>query len=471
MSPTLNQAIVIGGSFSGLFAAVVLSRHFKNVCIIERDPLDDQGVPRRGVPQGRHAHLLLKSGAMLIEELLPGILDELVAQGGHKIDFSEHVAWHAYGSWKPRHSSGFHIHIQSRPLFESVVRARVREISNVNFQVGKTVTDILYDPKRKCVKGIEFASNRKDQHKVQLFADLVVDASGRASSIPSLMESWGFSRVKTTSIRADLQYATRAFKAPDPDTYPWKMMALNHSAPSQTRSGMLLPSEHGRCLVTLVGYLGDHPPKDLDGFLNFSKKLPTPDLYEVISALEPDGDGALHRFPYARRLRYDKLRDHPGRLIATGDAVCSFDPVFGQGITMAATAAHTLEQWLERGQVNAPGKFYKSLSRAHRVPWALAKIEDLRYPQIEGRRPFGLKGVQKYISCVMDAASKDTHVYQKAVGAFHLVDSPMALVSPRVVLQAMRLFFRKDRNTQALSPFKDNPAHSTIRQPSQTEGH
>ena len=372
----------------------------------------------------------------MLEEFMPGILEELSQKGGHKLDFTKQVAWFAHGSWKPRHDSGFYVHLQSRPLLEDVIRRRVQALPNVFFHTGKTVTEMTYDEEQNRVTGVTFASSRRSHDVETLTGRLVVDATGRASRVGADLKRWGFDEVETSVIKTDLHYVTRAFRAPDTQKHSWDMMVLYHKAPEQTRAGMVLPIEGGIWLVTMFGYMGDHPSKELGQFLEFSKTLSTPDLYEAIRDLEPLCDGATHRFPYAKRLRYEKLPHHPRGLVATADAVCSFDPVFGQGITMAAKAATLLEQWVDGGN-EEPRRFYKRLAKAHTVPWLFASIEDFRYPQVQGDRPPGLTMMQSYVSRIMNAAAKNEETYHSVIGAFHLAESPLSLVTPRMLGQAM----------------------------------
>ena len=439
MPSTLSQALVIGNSLSGLLAASVLSKHFGTIRIVEPKWPKGQGQP----PAPMHAHLLPPPAAQLLEDLLPGILDDLLAQGGHALDFKDHVAWHACGSWKPPHSGG-PLHVHPYALLESCVRARVQMIPNVHLHPGRTVTDLVYDRRRRYVRGLDLAPLTKDQHTVQMSAEMIVDASGLASTIPTHLQSWGYPEVEATHIHTNVQYATRLFRAPDPGTYPWQMMALTRCGPHQTRSGMLLPYGKDQCLITLAGWLGDHPPTDLDGFLEFAKTLPTPDLHQVIASLEPlEEEGTLHHVPYARRLRYDKLKRPPRGLVALGDAVCNFDPVFGPKTTMDAAAVLILRRWLDRGEWRPPRQFYKSLARTHHLPWTLAMADMRRYPQLKTPRSPGLGWIQKYTDFLMRAAPHNDHLYQTLFSTLHLSTSPLALASPKTLFQAVCLSSKK----------------------------
>jgi hypothetical protein len=267
-----------------------------------------------------------------------------------------------------------------------------------------------------------------------LAADLIVDAGGRGSRLADWLQHYGYPASREERIGVNLQYASRFYRAwPDPGRR-WKALLVYPVRPAGTRIGALFPGEHDLWMVTAGGYAGDHPPGDEAGFLDFLRSLPQRDVYEAVCDAEPLSDVHTFRFPHARWLRYDELSRLPAGLLPLGDSVCSFDPVFGQGMSVAAMGARVLAAHLETdpAAVN-PRRFLRALARVVAVPWLLTSSEDLRYPQVDGRRPFWLGGLQAYTRRVFQLCGHDAAVYDRLLRVLHLLDGPEQLFHPEVL--------------------------------------
>ncbi|MEZ4434540.1 MAG: FAD-binding protein [bacterium] len=431
--PPAHHAIVIGSGLAGLCAARVARDHFEQVTVIERDPPPDGDGPRRGAPQGAHAHALMKGGERLFERLFPGFVAEIEALGAHCFDFGQNVRWLHHGVWKARFDSAFPVHVQTRPLVEGVVRARLAADPKISFRYGAAVEGLCLSGDRVTGVALRGAQGAREA----LAAELVIDAAGRGSRLPAWLEALGRTAPAEDRLNVDLCYATRLYEPPPGFEAPWKALLIYPEPPHQTRAGFLFPVEGGRWLVTAVGYVGDHAPVDEVGFNRYIADLPSDELARALAEAKPLGPVARYKFPYARQRRYDRLRDMPAGVIALGDAMCSFDPVFGQGMTMAARNAELLDAQLRRGPI-APRRWFRALFRLNRVPWMLAAAEGMRYPAVEGCRPPGLGPVQKYCRHVFRLCASDPFVYRRFIRVLQMVSGPEVLAHPRVVWAVLR---------------------------------
>lgn len=429
-----GHAIVVGSGLAGLCAARVARDHFDRVTVLERDPPPvDDVTPRRGAPQGAHAHALMQGGEHVFEDLFPGFVAELEEHGALCFDFGESVRWYHHGRWKARFESDFAVHVQTRPLVEGRARARLEADARISFDYGATVEGLTARGGR--VSGVTL--RRPGGLRETIEADLVIDAGGRGSRLPAWLEAHGFAPPDEDRLGVDLCYATRLYAPPPEHEAEWKALLVYPEPPHETRAGFLFPVEGGRWLVTLVGYVGDHPPTDEEGFEQFMRGLPSPEFAEAVAAASPITPVSRYRFPYARRRRYDTLAALPEGVIALGDAVCSFDPVFGQGMTMAARNAELLDRHLAR-RTFSTRRWFRALARLNRTPWMFAATEGMRYPAVEGCRPPGIGLVQAYCRHVFRLCATNTFVYRRFIRVLQMVSGPAVLAHPRVVWAVLR---------------------------------
>lgn len=426
---TGKRAVVIGGSVAGMAAARVLVNHYNEVIVIERDKLPDGPEHRKGVPQARHIHALLLRGKHVLEGIFPGLFADLVENGAVAADTAADLLWHHCGVYKKRFQSGLETYFMSRPFLEWKVRQHLLKRSNVQIQDGTEVTRLTHDRINGRVLGVELESGQ------QLTADLVVDASGRGSRVPLWLQGLGYPTVQADEVKINIRYASRAYRMPErlPD---WKATILTSDSP-RPRSGLILPMEGNRWIVGLQGYFGDQPPTDEAGFLEFARSLPTPDLYEAIREAEPLSEAVPGGLPSHLWRRYEQMARFPEGLIALGDAVCSINPVFASGMSLAAVGAETLAGCLKQGGPDLSRRFQRALAKALDGAWQGATGDDLKFPETEGKRAPGLGFINWYARRIARASAHDQDTALRFIKLMHLLEGPGVLFAPRTVLKAL----------------------------------
>jgi 2-polyprenyl-6-methoxyphenol hydroxylase-like FAD-dependent oxidoreductase len=431
-----DHAVVLGASMAGLLAARVLADAYAQVTVIDRDQLPPTGTHRRGVPHGRHTHALLARGQQALEELFPGFAAELVAHGAAAGDVLGNGRWYLNGHRLRQTHTGLVALCASRPFLEGHVRARVRALPGLRLLDRCQVVGLATTPDGRRVTGVRVLRRAGGGEEV-LGADLVVDATGRGSRTPLWLEALGYPRPPTEQVRIGLGYATRTYRLP-PDALGGDLGMLHAPTPEHPRGGALLMLEGDRWMVTLVGILGDHPPTDPDGFLTFARSLRFPDIYQAIRDGEPLDDAVGFRFPASVRHRYERLRRFPDGLLVVGDAVCSFNPIYGQGMSVAAAEALALRRHLERGTRPQPRRLFGELARVVDVPWDIAVGGDLAFPGVQGRRTVKVRLVNAYIARLHVAAAHDAHLASAFMRVAGLVAPPESLLRPGVLLGVLR---------------------------------
>ncbi|WP_426756758.1 NAD(P)/FAD-dependent oxidoreductase [Myxococcus sp. Y35] len=435
------MAVVVGGSMAGLLSARVLADHFEKVLVLERDSLPEAPTARRCVPQGTHVHVMLDAGHRLLERFFPGLLQELQAQGAGLIDSSRDVAWHHFGVWKTRDTSGLPLLVCTRPFLEWSVLRRVRALPNVEVREGCSVEGLLTDASRSRVTGVRL---RTAGGEAPLEAALVVEATGRGSRAPQWLEAMGLERPEEEQVHVDLAYTTRLYEPPARFQGEWKVLMQYPCPPASWRSGFISSVEGGRWIVTLNGYFGDHPPTEDEGFLAFARSLRQPDLHAYLREARPLGPLTTHKVKDTRWRHYERLARFPEHWAIVGDAVCAFNPVFGQGMSVAARGAALLDDCLHEQARRAPGtlegvarRFRKRLPDIIRLPWFMGTSLDLQYPQALGRRWPGLGVVQWYIRRLMERTSRDAAVHHQFNRVLHLQTGLGAVLQPTVAVPVL----------------------------------
>lgn len=444
-----KHAIVIGGSMSGLLAGRVLSDYFDKVTILERDNVPEGAEPRKSVPQGRHVHTLYGAGADVIEQLLPGIWEDLVRGGATRCDFAQGLAWYHQGVWKLREEIGLRSYWMSRPFLESQIRERVRQVSNIQFIDRVNVTGLIASNDGSAIRGVRLArraegKSEETQSEEILEADLVVDAGGRGSQTPQWLESLSYSRPAESTVEVNLTYSSRIFERPAENGPDWTVLGLFGTAPDNKRTGYIFPIEGNRWIASCVGFHGEQAPDDDEGWLEYARSLERPDFYDAIRDAKPVTPISVFKFPANLRRHYERLSRFPDGLIVVGDAVCSFNPIYGQGMCGCAVQVGELQKTLETcaSSGNIPpgttNRFVKHIGKLVGNPWLLATSADFFYPQTKGRRPFGTRFLAWYLVQVLELSSCDKHVLKTFHEVLHYFKSPAALFRPYVAYQVIK---------------------------------
>ncbi|GAA2385794.1 FAD-binding monooxygenase [Streptomyces glaucosporus] len=436
-----THAVVIGAGVAGLAVARVLTDACERVTVIDRDTLPTAPAPRRGVPQGRQLHTLLARGALALDELFPGFTDELVAAGASRADTQGDAHWYLDGHRAYRAPSGLISYGASRPLVEQLLRARVAALAGVGIRDSTEVLGLAAAPDRTRITGVRVRPRSGgasgDAGEETLGADLVVDASGRGSRALTWLEELGHPLPARTRVRADVVYVTRRFRR-EPHHLGGLMGVAVVGFPGMPRGGALLAEEDGRFAVVLVGQFGEEPPTDDEGMLAYAESLPGPDIAELLRTAEPLDRPVKMRYPASVRHHYEKLGRHLGGFLVAGDALCSFNPAYGQGMTAAAQQAILLRKLLAEGTDDLPRRFFRAAARAVDTPWLLAAGGDLRFPEVEGRRGPADGLLDRYLTRYRAAASADPVLARTFLAVAHMMEPPARLMSPGHVLRVLR---------------------------------
>jgi 2-polyprenyl-6-methoxyphenol hydroxylase-like FAD-dependent oxidoreductase len=421
---------------AGLGAARALANHFDRVTLVERDELTTGSTTRKGVPQAQHAHGLLPSGYRILSDYFPQMMDELVEDGAIRGDVTGDFLWYQYGGWKLRADSGLEAIVVSRPLLERKVRERVLALPKVTLLQGHDAENPIFDPRTRRVTGLSVRKLSTDA-TAALDGDLVVDALGRGSPSQKWLASFGYGQVRETNVPIAVGYATGVFERRPGDLYGSVGAVIAGTAPQSTRFAAILGAEGDRWIITLAGCLRDYPPTDFNGWKEFARSLPTPDAFDLVKDRAPIGPIVSYRFPANRRCHYEELAGFPDGYLVTGDAVCSFNPLYGQGMSVALAEAQALDRCLASGDAGLAKRFFRDVARIVESPWAVATGEDYRYPQVEGRRPPGFAIVSRYMARAHRIATKDPVVLRRFFEVASLLAPPPAMLAPAIAWRVL----------------------------------
>ncbi|HEX6257835.1 MAG TPA: hypothetical protein VFZ70_18650 [Euzebyales bacterium] len=430
-----DHALVLGGGIAGLLAARVLADVFADVTVVDRDAPPDAPANRRGIGQGRHAHALLARGQQALEELFPGITAQLAAAGAPTGDVLGDTRMHLNGHRLRRTTSGLLAVSASRALLEHHVRHRVAVLDRLTFAPPADVTGLVAEGQR--VTGARLLRRADHSAEEIVLADLVVDATGRGSRAPKWLAALGCPTPDEERIRMDLGYATRRYRA-RPNDLGGDLASIHGPTPTHPRGGVLARIEHDQWLLTLAGMIGDHPPTDPEGYLAFARSLPFDDIARTIADAEPLDDPVPYRFTASVRHHYERLDPAPIGFVPLGDSVASFNPIYGQGMTVAALQALALRDHLARPSRRQERSLPTAIVRATGIPWDMAAGADLAFPQVDGQRHIKHRVAEGYIRRLHAAAAHDADLARAFVRVSGLVESPTALFHPRIVAHVLR---------------------------------
>ena len=447
-----GHAVVIGASMAGLLAARALSDLYTTVTVLERDAFPATDMPRKGVPQGRHTHGLLARGSAILEELFPGYNSEVIAQSGGLLgDIVNDVIWIGRNVALANGKSDLIGLLASRPVLEGHVRRRLLALPNVRAIEHCVVRGLVSDPARRSVTGVR--TRVETGPEATLSADLVVDATGRGSSSAAWLEALGYAPPAIEEVEIGISYMTRTYRRRPTDLDGKLAIVVAGSAPNW-RSGAMLAQEGDSWIVSAGGFLGDDAPGDDQGFLAYLATLPTMAIHDVIASAEPLSEYRRYRYVSNQRRRYEILTRFPENYLVFGDAICSFNPIYGQGMAVAAQEALTLQQCLRTGSRDLARRFFKAVAKIVDIPWDIAVGNDLRHPQVKGMRPPTLRFINWYIGKLHLAATRDSVLATAFLKVVNLMVPPPSLLSPVIAWRVSRGNLRPALSDLSLPLFK-----------------
>jgi 2-polyprenyl-6-methoxyphenol hydroxylase-like FAD-dependent oxidoreductase len=448
MARIADHAVVLGASMAGLVAARVLADFYSTVTVIERDALADIATNRRGVPQGRHLHGLLMRGAQALEELFPGLLDELVVDGAPMFDGTDlsklYFCMGGHLAVRAGAATELSCYSVSRPFLEFHVRRRLRDIPNITFLDHHDVVDVCSAATGR-ITGVQVVS-RTSHTESNMAADLVVDATGRGARTPALLQRLGYDAPAEDEVVVHLMYASQLMRLPSDALHEIGLIVA--PVPGRPTGMALAKCEHDTAILTVFGMAGNDPPVELSGMCAFVEEFTPAHALAAVRAAEPIGEATQHRFPSSRWRRYDKARRWPDGLLVVGDAVCSFNPIYAQGMTVAALEALVLRDCMSRGAEDLPRRFFRAAEKPIRQAWQLAAGGDLSLPEIKGTPPLATRLLNGYVERLLTAAEYDSAAFEQFVKVAWLVDAPTRLLRPSMIVRAATAEHGKRRSSQ-----------------------
>ncbi|CUU55447.1 Dehydrogenase (flavoprotein) [Parafrankia irregularis] len=464
-----GRAVVLGASIAGILAARVLADSYEQVVVLDRDDLTGV-LQRRGTAQGRHLHGLMERGRRIIEDLYPGVTAELVGLGAPTTEVLTRSRWYLSGLRVHPTSTGLTTVLASRPLLESTLRARTAAMPGVEIHAGVSASGLVAAPAAPDgalrvvgvrVTATDAATAAAIDHLSQdaprldgdaggngqvaaqgarggavIAADLVVDATGRASRAPDWLAEIGCDRPVEERIDIDLGYASRTYER-RPEHLDGDLGVVVSTMPGW-RGGGAIVLEGNRWHVTLGGMLGDHPPLDEAGFQAFASTMPVPDVHQIVSTARPLEDPVPHRFRGSVRRYFERLAAPPEGFLVIGDAACSLNPIYAQGMTVAAQQAEALAGCLRAGRADLPRRFYQEAVTRIEFAWQMSTNADLNYPGVVGNRTPRVRIMNAYIRRAHIAAHLDPTVARTFMRLANLVEPPSSLLRPSMIARILR---------------------------------
>ena len=447
--PENRHAVVLGGSLAGLLAARVLSDHFEHVTLIERDLYTETTDARRGIPQANHVHGLLLRGRQVLEEFFPGLQDEMIAAGAPLLDMANDISWYTRAGFGVRFPSKLKILAFTRPMLDLHVRRHLSKNPRVEIIDNTEVLRLIPDATADGVAGVLACPRTAEADRrvaTEIRADLFVDTTGRASRAPRWLAQLGYELPEEIVVDAHLGYASRLYRIPENFHDQWTCAFIQAAPPERKRGAILFRVEGNRWLVTLVGGGRDYPPHDDAGFLEFARSMPVPTIYDAIRSAEPLTPIKTHRATENRLRRFERAKQLPQNFVLLGDAVCAFNPVYGQGMTTASLGAVALQECLQEQQRLHPDgslhglsrRFQKRLAKVIEAPWLMATGEDYRYHETDGAAPGRMtRFMHWYMDQVLELATRIASVRSVLLDAFSMLIPPTALFHPRVLFRVL----------------------------------
>ncbi|WP_333776350.1 NAD(P)/FAD-dependent oxidoreductase [Streptomyces sp. IBSBF 3136] len=433
----MTRALVLGGGLAGMLAAAALADTVDQVVVLERDTFPDAPEPRRGLPQGHHSHILMRGGVEAVDELLPGTVDLLYAAGAKKRGLPHGALARGPEGWMERIDTDAYLLLCSRDLLDHVVRRQVLRDGRVTVREATKVLGLIGGASR--VTGVHVETGDGQE---RLYADLVVDATGRGSSAPAWLTALGLPQVREDVVDAGITYVSRWFEAPPgaKDDFPGVMIQMTPGTGEPGRGAGLLPMEEGRWILSLFGSRGGEPPNDEAGFARFARERHHPIIADLIAQATPAGPIRTYRNIPDRRRRYEKLA-LPEGFVVIGDAASALNPVHGTGMSVAAQCARLLRDELTDGGLRPrlSRRVQAGIARINGGAWRLATNTDQGLPDVRANvRLQGGALADRMAARVARTGCRDRDVINAVFGVASLVKPMTAMMSPAFLLAVLR---------------------------------
>lgn len=446
-----THAVVLGGSIAGVLAARVLAESYDDVLVIDRDKVLDVRTPRRGAPHARHAHSLHGHGPLIFEELFPNLLDELRADGIPVGDLGE-MRWYFNARRLRPTKTGVTSVTAPRPVLEFHIRSRVAALPNVRFLEGFDIVGLTATADRSRVTGVRVQRHGSEGSAEEVIeADLIVDTTGRGSRTSTWLGELGYQRPTEDRVKINLGYTSRLYRLRADEVEG--LQSINPVAsPAHPRGAFFGQIGPETRILSLTGILGDYPPTEPGQFLEFARSLPIPDIYHVVRDAEPTTTPVSFRFAASVRRRYERLTAFPDGLLVMGDAVSSFNPVYGQGMIVSALESMVLRSLLRQGKEPEPRRFLSKIGSIIDNPWDISAGGDLDFPDVPGRRDAKVRIGNGYVARVAYAATRDPQVTTAYMRVAGLLASPQSLMRPDLAVRVLRHGLRRPEPAPAVLP-------------------
>lgn len=454
-----RQALVIGASITGILVARVLCDHFDRVTVVERDQLPPEPASRPGVPQDRHIHVLLMRGAQIMARLFPDLEGELLAAGVPQLDLVQDTRAKIRGHWMPRYPSAYKSFACSRILLEDTLRRQLLQQPKIRLLSGAMVTGLMTDPAGTRITGVDLnwrgSAVGDETRPGRLPADLVVDASGRSSRAPDWLAAIGYERPPETVVDAHVGYAGRRYRLPTPRPGDWRVLAIGAEPPDKTRQALIYEEENDVWMVMAAGLKHDYPPTDEADFNAFLGSVDRA-LPALVAQASPISGVIGYRRTENRMRHYEQLPRWPDRLVILGDAVCGFNPVYGQGMSVAALEAESLGRALARAGHQLDGlawRFQRSLPRLVEPAWLLATGADYAWQDeaVDRPRTVATHFRHWYLDRLLNVVALSRPVQNAFTEVQHMLRPPSSLFRPGLFVRVLWHGRRAKRRAPAVS--------------------
>ncbi|TJY59540.1 2Fe-2S iron-sulfur cluster binding domain-containing protein [Sinimarinibacterium sp. CAU 1509] len=477
-----GTAIVVGGSIIGMSTAKVLLQKFERVIVLEKDSGHHRMEGRPGVAQGWHLHHLLIAGQRMLETVFPGIIDDMVRAGAFKVDMAEQYRLYMAGAWKKVCKSGIEIVCAGRPLLEWCVRRRLDDEARIEFRYDTEVHDLIYDKESNRVLGVGASIDGQLQ---PIPAEFVVDASGKNTPVPKILERIGIGAPEAERDSINCFYSTMRHAVPPERQWQDKVMVICYAyRPHQEHYTAQYYTDSSRTTLStsLVAYNCYSPPRNDEEFREFAKLMPNSEVAHNLEGLKAISPVYNFRYPDMVRLHYERMKRLPAGLVVVGDAYASADPVSGAGMTKGLLELSELRALLQSDDFGSEAfvhRYNRKIGKIGDLVWFVVREQNLRYPwihHVDSKRPWYFGGLTWYMDRLTELSHDDMDIYRQLLSVVHFVSPPGSLMTPRVAAKVVGKWlgtklrfkrtmidrnFRDGRNGQYDTPAPGLPPHHT----------